>query len=662
MNIDITDKKKQTILLIILLLITILVRLQTTHQTDFDSYWLHAMGESIQIHKAALWVFHPTSLFGYYPLSYPSGTPFILATTDTLTGLGMNMNILISSIIFGILLSGFTFILTKKFLNSWFASYFAALTISLSPLIINYTAFNAAGRITVLLFVLPFIWTLIKWLEEKKLKYLILAVFLLIFSFFMHRTAQLAIVYILAIIFAIIIEKIPKIWLFIKNHKHYKKHLHPRYEKSKYYVLLDLGILMFIIIIAKISDLIVRGRFGENIGTKIIEPATEIFSAQEKLILIGIIIGAIILITTLILLYLKFFKKKKIIKGTKSFLHKEYHKIFENPQKYFIILLFLIFLIIFVRQFLGQSFYSPSLSEFQETEFLSGDQSYIIFANFVINYTTSVSSIFLLAFVGFVALMFKKTKNTKEWFLLLMFIGLSGVLLDKKYVRMFITPILAIFTGYAIYVIYSYFRKEGILHKTRKSLSYVFLFIVIFLMIAGTFIPYARTTFLGEESSFYDVDWYWETGQYLRSLDCDCSTVTTQELTAGVIIFASSGIPGGSHNIYYFIGRDKLQPESLTFGQVKDKLMSGSKIENLWILPDWIFGGQYYVGKHARYLFNKPFYDEASKIIIEEYAEKFYIHDKNLESNDFLDSIIPVKNIVYDNPKTTVYQIDKGRE
>ena len=58
------NSEKRNILLIGLLILGFIVRLLYTHQTDFDSYWIHGMAESINIHGYAKWIFHPASLFG----------------------------------------------------------------------------------------------------------------------------------------------------------------------------------------------------------------------------------------------------------------------------------------------------------------------------------------------------------------------------------------------------------------------------------------------------------------------------------------------------------------------------------------------------------------------------------------------------------------------
>jgi hypothetical protein len=163
-------------------------------------------------------------------------------------------------------------------------------------------------------------------------------------------------------------------------------------------------------------------------------------------------------------------------------------------------------------------------------------------------------------------------------------------------------------------------------------------------------------------ASFKDVDAYWKTGQYINTLGNDFSTITTDEMIAGVVIFASSGVPGASHNIYYFVDQKYLKPTPVSFDSVRDSIRNGQKVESLWILEDWIFGGQYYLGRHARYTFDYSFTEKINKRIISDYHERFYIHDKNLEKTKFLNSIEPVKNKIYDNPKAVVYNIEVGMQ
>ena len=106
--------KNEMILVLLLVITGLAVRLMPTNQTDFDSFWIHGMSESIKIYGFAQWVYHPVSLFGYYPLSYPSGLMFFLALVSELTGLTMNATILVTGIFFGIFTTLMVFLIGRE--------------------------------------------------------------------------------------------------------------------------------------------------------------------------------------------------------------------------------------------------------------------------------------------------------------------------------------------------------------------------------------------------------------------------------------------------------------------------------------------------------------------------------------------------------------------
>ncbi len=653
------SKKLQIILLIVLIIALISVRITRDHETDFDSYWLHGMAESIQIHKSALWVFHPASLIGFYPMSYPSGTPFFLATFSELTGLSMSKTIMITSIILAIIISLMTFMLVQEIFHSWITSYLSALIIGLSPEIINYTSYNAGGRILIIPFVLLLTYSLIKYFKTKKTKYLTLAVISLLYSLLTHRSVLFTIPIITSFIIAKIYLKIPLIWDYIKNHKHYKKYIKPRYEKSKYYLLLDLGIIITILITIKVMDLLLRGRLMYHISPIMsrVETAT---SNGEAITMIIITAAAIILILITIIL-IKILFKKNIIKTTLKLMHEKYHEIFIKPQKYFKYALIIITATLFINQFLGKSFYSPSYNEFQKG-LITGSNPIIIFINFIVNYTTSVTITFIFAIIGTIILIKKaenKENNMAQWALIFTTVFFSGLLLDKRYTKIFLTPFIAIISSYGIIRITSWLGRNN--KKIIRTIKNPFIITIILLIMIGSQAELIRSQFKEVKSSFTDVSEMWSAGQYLRGFKKDFSTITTKELAAGVIIFASSGVPGASHNIYYYVDKKNLEVKIISLQELKDKIMNGEKIQSLWYLKDWILGGKYYLGRHARYTFNHAFTDEINKKIISDYHEHYYIHDKTLKKNKFLESIEEVKNKVYDNPRIEMYDITKGR-
>ncbi len=650
------SKKMQVMLIILLVLMSVSVRLYKTHQTDFDSYWLHGMAESIQNEKSAPWILHPASLIGFYPMSYPSGTPFFLATMSELTGLDMNATIFLSSILLGILISGLVFILAERLFKSWFLAFISALITSLSPTLINYTTFNAGGRILILPFALILMWSLVRFGETHHYKYVLLGIISFLFSLLTHRTVMFLVPIIFAFILANIYLYIPKVWEFIRNHRHYKRYLHPRYEKSKYYLLLDLGLVVLLLIFTKILDLLIRGRFMYNI-TPIITKAEE-FAQTESFVLMFFVTAILLVAMLFILIMMRLLFKKNLIRSAFKFFHHHYHQVFVQPQKYFKYLLLLIISVLFVNQFFGRSFYSPSYLEYQYG-FLEGSSPLIIFVNFFVNYTTSITPLFTFAMVGVVVLILTSKEDVEDWTMIFIAIFFSGLLLDKRYTKIFLIPLISIFSAYGVCRTYKwlYDNKKKMLSMSK----YLFITIMVLSVIVGSQAPLIRSFFKPTTSSFDEVSDVWEAGQYVRTLGKDFSTITTDELVAGVVIFASSGVPGASNNIYYFVDKDHLRTRVLSLSTIKDRVMNGEKIQTLWYLNDWILGGQYYLGRHARYTFNHPFTDRTNKRIISDYKERFYIHDNTLETNKFLDSIKDMKNVVYDNSRITIYDLEKGR-
>ncbi len=184
---------------------------------------------------------------------------------------------------------------------------------------------------------------------------------------------------------------------------------------------------------------------------------------------------------------------------------------------------------------------------------------------------------------------------------------------------------------------------------------------IVFILLSGAFLPIAKQQFIGEKTGFENILTFKAAGKYLKQLNCECSTVTTDEHEAGIVIFSETGIPGASYNIYYFVDQNNLKFKKLTFEEIQGSFLSGNKITDLWILEDWILGGQYYLGRHAKLIFDSKFNDHNVIRVIKDYKEKYYIHDLNLKPNTYYNSIYDVKNKVYANPVISIYDMKRGR-
>lgn len=111
-----------------------------------DSYTIHLLSKSIVDNGYAKWIFHPLSYFGYYPLSYPSGTPFLLAELSDLTGLSMEPTILVMNMSLAVLFCLGVFVLARQFLSRPEYALLAALFAVLGSRFVDTTYWDASAR------------------------------------------------------------------------------------------------------------------------------------------------------------------------------------------------------------------------------------------------------------------------------------------------------------------------------------------------------------------------------------------------------------------------------------------------------------------------------------------------------------------------------------
>lgn len=115
-----TQVRRFTALLVLLVLILLSIAMRyplvehERHQTD--SYFIHTLSSSVAERGYAAWTLHPLSYVGYYPFSYPSGVPFLLAEVSVVTNMNMELSILVSNMFFAVLFCLAAFILSRHFL------------------------------------------------------------------------------------------------------------------------------------------------------------------------------------------------------------------------------------------------------------------------------------------------------------------------------------------------------------------------------------------------------------------------------------------------------------------------------------------------------------------------------------------------------------------
>jgi hypothetical protein len=112
------SKRVVLLLLFAFLLLTIAFRYPSVDHERYqaDSYFIHLLSQSIMDDGNAAWIFSPFSYIGYYPLSYPSGTPFLLADLSLMTGLSVETSILLAGMLFGLMFCLAAFCIAREFI------------------------------------------------------------------------------------------------------------------------------------------------------------------------------------------------------------------------------------------------------------------------------------------------------------------------------------------------------------------------------------------------------------------------------------------------------------------------------------------------------------------------------------------------------------------
>lgn len=151
------SRKTVFFLLLAILLVSIAIRypLVGHERNQSDSYFIHMLSESIVSSGYAKWTFHPLSYLGYFPFSYPSGMPFLIAEFSMLTGLNLESTILLADFLLAIMFALGVFGLARQFVTRPQYVLLATLLAVLGPRFIDTTYWDASARgLIVVLFTL----------------------------------------------------------------------------------------------------------------------------------------------------------------------------------------------------------------------------------------------------------------------------------------------------------------------------------------------------------------------------------------------------------------------------------------------------------------------------------------------------------------------------
>jgi hypothetical protein len=195
------SKKGVAVIFSLIILLNLIIRIPSLpHSYGFDSFGIRALANSVALFGEARYWIHPLSIGGFYPYSYASAVPFLLAGIKNLTNLDPEMYPLLYCISIG-LLSFFTaFILAREILKSDFYAYIVGFVFSTSQGVLVFSTWDVTTR-GLFVVLLPVLMYLLLKSSRSPLKFSFMILFLLSLLTVTHHYIYFTIPIILSFIF-----------------------------------------------------------------------------------------------------------------------------------------------------------------------------------------------------------------------------------------------------------------------------------------------------------------------------------------------------------------------------------------------------------------------------------------------------------------------------
>jgi len=178
---------------------------RTAHEVGVDSFFIHNLATNIVNDGYAEWILNPLSWFGWYPLSYPSGGPFLIASFSSMSSLAIEPAILLLSLTFGTLGILTSFVMAREFRDDDLFSLGVAFIYAFAPRYLAFTLWTASMRSLFMVLLPVFIWVVIRTYREPKVTdFALVTLFFLILAA-THRLAALLAVVMIAFVVAILL-------------------------------------------------------------------------------------------------------------------------------------------------------------------------------------------------------------------------------------------------------------------------------------------------------------------------------------------------------------------------------------------------------------------------------------------------------------------------
>ncbi|WP_440954691.1 hypothetical protein ACSAZK_13940 [Methanosarcina sp. Mfa9] len=196
------------LIIVLLAILNLIIRYPSIpHEMGNDSFSIHILANSITEFGSALWWLNALSIFGMYPYSYASASPFVLSGISQTANFEVEFSIRVFGAILGFFSIFSAYLLAEEIWNNNIFKSLVAFVFSLSPGVLVFTTWDASARGLFIVYLPLFLYLLLK-TRTQSIRYIILTVILFILLMATHHLYYLTIPAISSYIICVILNKL----------------------------------------------------------------------------------------------------------------------------------------------------------------------------------------------------------------------------------------------------------------------------------------------------------------------------------------------------------------------------------------------------------------------------------------------------------------------
>jgi len=210
-----SKKTTYRIFLLILLLNIILRYPIVPHEIGWDSFVVHSVSNSLSEFGFAKWWLHPTSVMGSYPYSIGSAVPFLLSGISQLSGLNIDLSILLYGVVIGLACVFIVYIMAGSLYEDSLFKFLVAFGFSTSSAVLTFSTWTVSTRTLFAVILLPLIlYILLK--SRYSSKYYILLAFILLLGLVTHHYIFFVLIFVFTDVLLKIVYNFKK-YVYVSN-------------------------------------------------------------------------------------------------------------------------------------------------------------------------------------------------------------------------------------------------------------------------------------------------------------------------------------------------------------------------------------------------------------------------------------------------------------